>query len=48
MILGSVLNKNSSLPQKLVDITKDLSDGLKMVSLNLKVNIIAVLELPML
>jgi len=39
MILGSELNKNSSLPQKPVDITQDPMDGQKMDSLNLKDNI---------
>ena len=40
MILGSELNKNSSLPQKPVNITQDPMDGQKMDSLNLKDNII--------
>lgn len=38
MILGLVLNKNSSSLKNKEVITKDLMDGLKMVSLNPKDN----------
>jgi len=40
--LGSELSKNSSSPKKMAATTLDPMDGLRMVSLNLKVNTIVV------